>query len=111
MKHTANMKYSLMECLGYNSNKTVLCISATRYGDDVVDPLVKLEYKLKRGYTPEQFGRFLEDLNYTVGDYNDIISIIVWYTDDTWSWSGNDEEHNYIRWEHFEKPNPDNFNL
>ncbi len=115
-KRPVNLKQAVVSCLDYNSSKTLLCISATIYNtsrhDDDPDPdTLTIDYNLKRGYTPEQFDLFLHSLDYMLEDYRDHIGIIIWYTDDTWSWSYCNEEDHDISWGEYEKPNPDNFGV
>mgnify|MGYP000393789334 CR=1 FL=1 len=113
--HPANMKHSLIHCLGdiRNYKKTLLCITASIYtGRENADgSLETKDFNLKRGYTPEDFGRFLHDLDFILKDYRDHIGIIVWYTDGTWSWSSEDEENNRLIFENHHRPDPDKFNL
>jgi len=110
--NTANMKYSLMQCLGHciNNNKTVLCIQSFIYigKDRSTDKYIEKDYKLKRDYTPEEFGRYIEDINFTI-NVDDLVGIIVWFTDYSYSWASDEEDR--IRWEHHNRPNPDSFDL
>jgi hypothetical protein len=108
----ANMKHCILKALGwlYNSRKDVLCIQACIYidKDHVNDKYIEKDYKLKRGYTPEQFGRYLEDINFEI-DAIDLVGIIIWYTDHSYSWASDEEDD--IKWEHHNRPDPDTFNL
>ena len=110
--YPANMKHAIMECLGHrlNNDKTILCIQACIYigRDERRDKYIEKEYKLKRGYTPEEFGRYLEDVNFEI-DASDLVGIIVWFTDYSYSWASDEEDR--ISWDHHDRPNPDKFGL
>ena len=110
--YLGNMKHSLMQCLGHmlNTDKTILCIQSCIYigRDELNDKYIEKHYKLKRGFTPEEFGRYIEDINFTI-NVSDLVGIIVWFTDSSYSWASDEEDR--IRWEHHHRPNPDNFDL
>ena len=102
----ANMKHPIVDALGwlFNSRKDILCMTASM----LRNVRGEKEYNLKRGFTPEQYGRFLEDVNFEM-DANLLVGIIIWYTDGSYSWASDADDK--INWSHHDRPDPDNFNL
>ncbi len=66
------------------------------------------KYDLKRGYTTEEFDKYLQDVNFTIYP-SSLTGIIIWYQDGSYSWAGDEEDR--ITWDHHRRPNPDSFNL
>lgn len=107
MENKVNIKHNIIKALGdiLMYWRTLSCIQVCIFIDD---SHIQKEYKLKRNHTPEEFGRFLEDVNFDI-DASNLVGIIIWYEDGSYSWASDEEDR--IKWTYHNRPNPDDFNL